>query len=71
MGFQTQDPTSTGIMITLGGSSGVAGTTGNISVATGPSNNMAGVVATPTTGISLANPVVIIVLVALAFVVFR
>jgi hypothetical protein len=70
MGFQTQPTTSSGILLNLTGSDGPLGASGGISLATG---NVAPVAAASqaTTGISLMNPVVILVLIALSVVVFK
>jgi hypothetical protein len=67
MGFQTQDPTNSGVVLGIGVSSTAAGTTGGISLATG----QAAVTQATGSTLSLGNPVVLILLVALAFIVFK
>jgi hypothetical protein len=70
MGFQTMDPTNTGLVIGVGSTTLDNGTVlPGVTVATG----QAAVNATtsPSAGLSLANPVVLIVLAVLAFVVFK
>lgn len=70
MGFQTSDPTSTGIIVGVGSTTLDNGTVlPGVTVATGQA--AANVTTNPGVGLSLANPAVLIALAVLAFVVFK
>jgi len=70
MGFQTIDPTNTGIVVGVGSTTLDNGTVlPGVTVATGQA--AVNVTTTPGMGLSLANPLVLIVLAVLAFVVFK